>query len=68
MQALLLLKDVLCVILLLSLWPFSCSIDGFEAAFDELELRDVCCQPRIRCFVDQEDSSIGPIQADDRQT
>ena len=55
------------MILLLSLWPFSCSIDGFEAAFDEVELRDVCRQPWIRCFVDEEDSSIGPIQADDRK-
>ena len=61
------LRGVLCVILLPSLWPLSCVTDGFEAAFNEVELRDVCRQPWIRCFVDEEDSSIGPIQADDRK-
>ena len=47
---------------------FTRNLEHLLAAFDEVELRDVCCQPRIRCFVDEEDSSIGPIQADDRQT
>ena len=51
--------------LLLLFRPFFCCIDSFKAAFDEVVLRDVCRQPWVRCFVDEEDSSIGPIQADD---